>query len=113
MSISPKFYEHLFFYESKTHIFLRLNFRLILLWRKKIGVKAARKMLVKLTPECTLNETHSELISEGKCDTTSDCVREGQSVFGMNEIDETSTVPHVTWVTQNRGDRARRTHHHT
>ncbi len=39
-----------FLYKSSTLSFLYFKFRFILLWHKKVRVKAAFKMLVKLTP---------------------------------------------------------------
>jgi hypothetical protein len=38
------------FFTKVIHIFLALKFWSILIWRKEFGAKAARKMLVKLTP---------------------------------------------------------------
>jgi hypothetical protein len=44
VSISPTFFEQLFLYESQTNSLSVLKFSL-----KKIGAKAAHKMLVKFT----------------------------------------------------------------
>ncbi len=49
LSISPAFHEQLFYMNVLHAAFLYFKFRFFLLWRKKIGGKAALKMLVKLT----------------------------------------------------------------
>ena len=49
VSISPTFYEQLFRAKDFRVTFLYLHCRFKLFWRKEIGEKAARKMLVKLT----------------------------------------------------------------
>jgi hypothetical protein len=50
-SISPTFYARLFSTKVSRKTFLYLDFRFVLFWRKNIGAKAARILLVKLTPE--------------------------------------------------------------
>ena len=50
MSISPTFYEQLFRTQDFRAAFLYLHCTFKLFRRKEIGAKAARKMLVKLTP---------------------------------------------------------------
>ena len=49
-SISPTFYAQLFCTKVFSAAFLYLQFGFVFVWRKNIGAKAARKMLVKLTP---------------------------------------------------------------
>ena len=49
VSISLTFYELLFCTKVFCTAFLYLQFLFVFFWAKKIGVKAARKMLVKLT----------------------------------------------------------------
>jgi hypothetical protein len=50
-SISPTFYARLFRTKVLHKTFLNLDLRFVLFWRKNIGAKAARMMLVKLTQE--------------------------------------------------------------
>jgi hypothetical protein len=49
VSISPTFYARLFRTKVSREAFLYLDLRFVLFWRKNIGAKAARNMLVKLT----------------------------------------------------------------
>ncbi len=49
MSISPTFYEQPFSYESLLEDFIVLEVLLLTFWYKKIGGKAALKILVLLT----------------------------------------------------------------
>ena len=49
MSISPTVYEQLFRSKVFQAAFLYLQLRYVFFWRKEIGTKAGRKMLVKLT----------------------------------------------------------------
>ena len=49
VSISPKFYEHLFCTSVFCTAFKCLQFGFVIFWQKEVGAKAARKMLVKLT----------------------------------------------------------------
>jgi hypothetical protein len=51
VSISPKSYARLFRTKALREAFLYLDSRFVLFWRKNIGVKAVRKILVKLTPD--------------------------------------------------------------
>ncbi len=51
VSISPIFYEQLFQTKVFCAAFMCLQFGFEIFWRKDLGVKAAHKMLVKLTPE--------------------------------------------------------------
>jgi hypothetical protein len=51
VSISPTFFEHLYYTKVMQTALLYLKFGFILFWRKKIGGKAVPKMLVKLTVE--------------------------------------------------------------
>jgi hypothetical protein len=51
VSISPTFYAQPFQTRIKQAAFLYLKFGFKHLWRKEIGRKAARKMVVKLTTE--------------------------------------------------------------
>jgi hypothetical protein len=50
VSISPIFYEQLFHTKVFCAAFMCLQFGFVIFWRKDFGAKAARKMLVKLTP---------------------------------------------------------------
>jgi len=50
VSISSTFYEQLLHQKSCAEIFLCWQFGFLSFWRKIIGAKAARKMLIKLTP---------------------------------------------------------------
>ena len=50
MSISPTFYKQLFCTKDFKAAFLYLHCRFKLFQHKEIGTKAARKMLVKVTP---------------------------------------------------------------
>jgi hypothetical protein len=52
LSISPTFYARLFRAKVSRKAFLHLDLSFVLFWRKNIGAKAARNMLVKLTTEC-------------------------------------------------------------
>jgi len=49
VSISPKFYEQLFWSEVFCTAFIFLQFGFVIFWQKNIGVKTTHKMLVKLT----------------------------------------------------------------
>ncbi len=49
-SISPTFYARIFCTKVLRKIFLFLDFRFVLFWRKNIGAKASRILLMKLTP---------------------------------------------------------------
>ncbi len=49
--ISPTFYVQLFRTKVLNETLLFLDFRFVLFWRKNIGAKAARIILVKLTPD--------------------------------------------------------------
>jgi len=46
---SPTFYEQLFCTKEFFAAFLQLQFIFVIFWQEKIGEKAARKMLLKLT----------------------------------------------------------------
>jgi hypothetical protein len=50
-SILPTFYARLFRTKVSRKTFLYLDFRFVLFWRKNIGAKSARILLVKLTPD--------------------------------------------------------------
>ncbi len=50
MSISPIFYEQLFYTKVFCAAFMCLHFGFVIFWRKDFGAKAAYKKLVKLTP---------------------------------------------------------------
>jgi hypothetical protein len=50
-SISPTFYVQICHTKVLNETLLYLDFRFVLFWRKSIGAKAARIMLVKLTPD--------------------------------------------------------------
>ena len=69
-SISPTIYEQLFHTKVFGAAFLYLHYRFKLFRRKEIGAKAARKMLVKLTPDVRscldkTNQTSMSSLSEG------------------------------------------------
>jgi len=49
VSISPKFYALLFLKNVLREALLYLDVRFVLFWRKNIGAKAVRKMLVTLS----------------------------------------------------------------
>ncbi len=55
-SISPTCYARLFQMKVLRKTFLFLDFRFVLFWRKNIGAKASRILLVKLTPGCKFEE---------------------------------------------------------
>jgi hypothetical protein len=57
-SILHYHYQFHFKRKFRTKLFLCLHFRFVLLGRKNIGAKSARKMLVKLTPGRSLHEWH-------------------------------------------------------
>jgi hypothetical protein len=50
VSISPIFYKQLFHTKVLCAAFMCLQFWFVIFWQKDFGAKAARKMLVKLTP---------------------------------------------------------------
>ncbi len=61
-SISPTFYMQLLHTWVAPAAFLCLCFRFVLYWRKTVGVKAAHRTLVKLTPEVNFtNILHAAL----------------------------------------------------
>ena len=54
MTISPTFYKQLFYTKVLRAAFCTDGLGLYFFWQKEIGAKAARKMLVKLTPNHVL-----------------------------------------------------------
>jgi hypothetical protein len=50
VSISPIFYEQLFRMNVFCATFMCLQFGFVIFWQEDFGIKAAHKMLVKLTP---------------------------------------------------------------
>ncbi len=61
VSISPTLYARLFRTKVSCEAFLYLNLRFVLFRRKNIGAKAARNMLVKLTPGHTICHSSTSL----------------------------------------------------
>ncbi len=65
VSISPTFYARLFRTKVLREAFLYWNWRFLLFWRKNIGAKAARNILVKLTPRVFIFDIFWEDIING------------------------------------------------
>ena len=69
MSISPTFYEQLFCTKVFCTAFMCLQFGFVIFWQKKIGAKAAHKMLVKLTTDGKLESAHYKCYLFNNCKT--------------------------------------------